>query len=164
MDPKNNTSGLDWNATIEDDSDGYRLLTPGEYNAKITFFERTRYNGGEKLPPCNMAVLTLSIETEDGPLEMKTNLMICRKLEWKLSAFFRAIGRKKHGQRLVMNWDGLVGLPLRVHIANKKVEKDGETRFYNDVDRYIDYDPKNFPSDPEWLQECMSIDELEDVF
>ena len=161
MDYQNKNQEMSWDMSIEDDSEGYRLVTPGEYNGRIVRFERGRFNGSKKMPPCNKAVITIRLDTPAGPVEVTTNLLLHVSLEWKLSSFFRAIGRKKHGERLVMNWEGLVGLPIRVHISNRKYTKDGEDYICNDIDRFVDYDPKNFPSDPAWLQEAMAIDETE---
>ena len=157
---------MDWNMSIEDDSEGYRLLHPGEYNGRIVRVERGRFNGGQKIPPCNKAVVTIRVDTPDGPLDLETTLLLHTSLEWKLSSFFRAVGRKKHGERVVMSWDGLTGLPIRVHIRNRRYVKDGEERICNDIDRFIDYDPHNFPSDPAWLQEAMQAEEepFDEVF
>ncbi len=154
-------AGLDWNASIEDDSDGYALLEPGDYNAVIRFFERAHFDGSERLPPCDMAVLTLAVDTEDGPREVRARLYLCKRMEWRLSEFFRAIGRKKHGQRLRMSWEGLVGLPLRVHIGIRTYPKDGEERRTNAVTKFLDYDPEKMPREPAWLGEAMRGDETE---
>ena len=157
-----NDRGFDWNAAIEDDSEGIKLLETGDYNAVITWFERGRYNGSEKIPACNMAVLTLRVQGPVEPCELTTRLYVCKKMEWKLSEFFRGIGRKKHGERLVMNWDGLVGLPVHVRVVKKEfTAKDGEKRWCNEVIKFYDYDPKYFPSDPAWLQEAMKTEETE---
>ena len=166
MDNQNKNMEMTWDMSIEDDSEGYRLLTPGEYNGRIVRFERGRFKGSKKMPPCNKAVITISVDAPGEPLEITTNLLLHASLEWKLSAFFRAIGRKKHGERLVMNWEGLVGLPIRVHIANRKYTKDGEDYICNDIDRFVDYDPANFPSDPAWLQDAMQAEEetFDEVF
>ena len=100
---------------------------------------------------------------------MTVSLLVHRKLEWKLSQFFRAIGRKKHGEALNMDWSGLVGLPLKVHITIRSyTSRDGEERQCNDVDRFYDFDPDDFPADPEWMKDALAADvqedELDDVF
>ena len=157
----------EWNSTIEDDSEGSSLLETGDYNAVISWIERSRYNGGKKLPPCYMAKITLRVATPDGPYEIDARLYLHKRMEWKLSEFFRAVGRKRHGERLEMSWDGLIGLPVRVRIVKKEFTgDDGEKKLYNEVTKFYDYDPANFPSDPAWLQEAMKAEEepLDEVF
>ena len=61
-----------------------------------------------------------------------------------------------------MNWDGLVGLSLRVRIVKKEfTPEDGEKRLYNEVTKFYDYDPKYFEDEPAWLQEAMKAEEAE---
>ena len=157
---------MDWNTSIEDDGEGRKLLPPGEYNGRIVWVERGRFSGGRKIPPCNKAVVTIRVDTPDGPVELDTQLLLHKSLEWKLSSFFRAVGRKKTGERMVMSWDGLIGLPIRVHIGKRKYGKDGEEHICSDIDRFIDYDPQNFPSDPAWLREAEQAEEepFDEVF
>ena len=158
-----------WTWKLTDDSDGYRLLQPGIYRARIKRFEQSEFKGSAKLSACPRAIITLAVETENGPQEVTVSLLVHRKLEWKLSQFFRAIGRKKHGEALQMDWSGLVGLPLKVHITIRSYKnRDGEDRQCNDVDRFFDYDPDDFPADPEWMKDALAADvqedELDDVF
>ena len=102
----NEAKEFDWNAEIEDDSEGYSLLAEGDYSAKITFFERSRYEGSEKLPPCPVAVLTLAVDTADSPREIKTKLYLCKRMEWKLSEFFRSIAAEDLAlYRPVFRWE-----------------------------------------------------------
>ena len=40
---------LEWDDEIEKD-DAFQLLEPGDYKFTITNFERSRYEGGQKIP------------------------------------------------------------------------------------------------------------------
>ena len=63
-----------WTWNLEDDSDGYQLLQPGVYRAKIRRFEQGEFAGSAKLSACPKAILTLAVETENGPREVVTSL------------------------------------------------------------------------------------------
>ena len=142
---------LDWNDTIESDGQEFVILEEGDYNFTVTGFERGRFPGGAKVPACNKASLTLQVNTDEGVAVVKTDLLLYRSLEWRLSAFFRCIGQKKHGERLVMDWNRVVGSQGRAHFKPRTyTDRDGNERQTNDVDRFYDYDEKYFPVTGEW--------------
>lgn len=142
---------MDWDDAIENDGQEFIILPEGDYNFTVTDFERGRFPGGPKVPACNKATLTLQVKTKDGIAMVRTDLLLYRSLEWRISAFFRCIGQKKHGERLVMNWNKVVGSKGRAHFKPRKYTKDGEERQANDVDRFYDYDEKNFPAEDDWM-------------
>ena len=110
----NNNLAMDWNDAIEDDGQEFILLEEGDYNYVVRDFERGHFPGSAKLPACNKATLTLEVETREGSAFVKTDLILCRTLEFRISSFFRSIGQKKHGERLVMNWNKVVGARHRL--------------------------------------------------
>ena len=133
---------LDWNSTIEDDGNGYVLLDEGDYDFTVTGFERGRHNGSAKIPACNKAIVTLSIDTPNGVAEIKENFILYKTLEWKISAFFRSLGLKKHGERLTMDWDHVLGAAGRAHIIQRDyVGNDGTNRKANNVGYFMDSIP-----------------------
>ncbi len=142
---------MDWDDAIENDGQEFIILPEGDYNFTVTDFERGRFPGGPKVPACNKAALTLQVKTKDGIAMIRTDLLLYRSLEWRISAFFRCIGQKKHGERLVMNWNKVVGSKGRAHFKPRTYTKDGEERQANDVDRFYDYDEKNFPTEDDWM-------------
>lgn len=164
----NNNTALDWDATIENDSEGYVVLPAGEYNAVVESFDRARHNGSAKIPPCNKAVLHLLVDGPDGPVPVKCDLLLYSSLEWKISSFFRAVGLKKHGERLRMDWGAVCGKRLRLHIRPRTfTTAEGEERTVNEVDKFVDYDESFFSSDPDWMKDAIAAadaGELEDLF
>ena len=143
----NNTQdmGMDWNDTIENDGQAFITLEEGDYNFFVTGFERGRFPGSQKLPPCNKATITTLISTEKGDAMVKFDIILCRSLEWRISSFFRCIGQKKQGERLTMNWDKVLGSYGRAHFKpNKYIDKNGNERTVNVVDKFIDYNPDFF--------------------
>ena len=142
---------MDWNDTIENDGQDFVILEEGDYNFTVTGFERGRFPGGPKVPACNKAALTLQVQTDEGVAIIRTDLLLYRSLEWRISAFFRCIGQKKHGERLVMDWNRVVGSRGRAHFKPRTyTDRDGNERQANDVDRFYDWDEKYFPVSSEW--------------
>ena len=101
-----------WEDTIEKDSE-YVLLPDGLYHFTVIGMERTRHtpnpqNPG-KLPACNKAIVSIKIVANEGETELRHNLFLHSSTEGMLSAFFAAIGQKKKGEPLRMNWNTIIG-------------------------------------------------------
>ena len=140
---------LDWNDTIENDGQEFVILPEGDYNFTVTGFERGRFPGGQKIPACNKASLTLQVNTADGVAISHTDLLLYRSMEWKLSAFFRCIGQKKHGERLVMDWNRVIGSTGRARFKPRSYTgNDGKERQANEVDRFYDWEETFFTDAP----------------
>lgn len=136
---------LNWDDEIVKDSD-FVLLPEGDYNFRVTAFERGRHNGSEKLPPCNKAVVTLEIDSPEGlgaaPAKayIKHNLFLHSRCEGLLSNFFTGIGQKKHGEPLKMNWNTVIGSTGRCKVTIRKwTGKDGNEMQSNEVKKF--YEP-----------------------
>lgn len=135
-----------WEDTIEKDGPDYVLLPEGEYDFEVVKFERSRYSPreGAKLPPCNMAVVHIKllapgVDPQNIPI-IKHNLHLHSQTEGLLCAFFTAIGQRKKGERVTMNWNAVVGAKGRCKvIVNKwKGEKDGKEMTNNRIDRFLE--------------------------
>lgn len=132
---------LDWDSEIENDgSGGYVILEEGNYTFTVKEFKKGSYAGGSKVPACGKAELTLEIKTDNGTALVFENLLLCKSLEWKIAAFFRCIGQKKHGEKMRPNWNKVLGAVGKAHIKPEKYTKDGQEKEKNVVDRYIDWD------------------------
>lgn len=130
---------LDWDSEIEKESD-FILLPEGDYDFTVTGFERARHSGSDKLPPCNKAIVSLTVNSPEGTAVIKHNLFLHSKCEGLLSNFFCAIGQKKHGEKLKMNWNAIIGKKGRCKISIRNwTDKEGATRQSNEVKRF--YDP-----------------------
>ncbi len=148
---------LDWNDTIENDGQEFIVLPEGDYNFEVTNFERGRFPGSAKIPACNKATLTLQVKTPEGIATVRTDLLLYRTLEWRISAFFRCIGQKKHGERLAMNWNTVLGARGHAHFKPRTyTDKDGNARQANDVSRFYDWEEKYFPLEEPALAELPS--------
>ncbi|CRS90545.1 hypothetical protein [Streptococcus equi] len=118
-----------WEDEIVKDST-FVILEPGEYWFTVKSIERQRHtpNGQSQsknpLPACNKAVVTLTIIDNQGNEKNIThNLFLHSRTEGMLSAFFGAIGHKKHGEPLKMNWNAAIGqvgvCSIKKNVSNK---------------------------------------------
>jgi len=139
---------LDWTDSIEEDGQEFVLLPEGDYNFEVTNFERSRFPGGPKVPACNKAIITIQVHTDKGVTSIKFDLLLYRSLEWRISSFFRCIGQKKTGEKLVMNWNNVIGSKGRAHIKQRFYNNNaGEQKAINDVERFYDFSLDNFKDD-----------------
>ena len=142
---ENDQNILDWNDSISLDSKEFVVLEDGDYDFTVKEFERGSFPGGAKIPPCNKASLVLQVESTNGSATIHTDLLLHRSLEWKLSEFFRCIGQKKRGERIVMDWSKIVGSKGRARIRKTTyTDRDGNSRNKNEVERFIDADELPF--------------------
>lgn len=139
MDYQNTAHEIGWDDTISVDGEQFITLEEGDYDFTVTGFERGRFPGSAKIPACNKAVLTLTVNTAEGTANVKYDLILWSSLEWKISAFFRAIGQKKNGEAFVPRWNQVVGAKGRARFKPRKYTKDGEERTVNDVASFYDY-------------------------
>ena len=151
---------MDWDDAIENDGQEFVILEEGDYIFTVTGFERGRFPGGPKVPACNKAALTLQVKTDEGIATIRTDLLLYRSLEWRLSAFFRCIGQKKHGERLEMDWSRVIGSRGRAHFKPRTyTDRDGNERQANDVDRFYDWEEKYFPAEEAKLTDLSGDDD-----
>ena len=141
---------MGWDDEIVNDGEGFRLLPKGEYDFTVDSFERKRYDG-EKMKACPMAELSITIHDKDGDITITENLFLNRKMEWKLCQFFTAIGARKHGEPLRMNWNIVKGAKGRckVIIDTYISKKDGKERENNKISEFLDPSEYAAPVQPQ---------------
>lgn len=133
----NNDFELDWNGTIEKDNE-FILLPEGDYDFFVESFTRERFNGSQKMPPCNKAVLKLAVHAPDGKkVVVQHSLLLHSRCEWSLSEFFAGIGQKKKGEKLQMNWSIVPGSTGTCKIGVKTYNGNQ----YNEVKKFYPKDP-----------------------
>lgn len=136
---------LGWDDEIEKDSGDFILLPEGDYDFIVESFERGRYNGGEKLPPCNMAILNIKIEVPEGTAIIQNRLYLHTKTEGLISAFFTSIGQKKKGEKIKMNWQAVPGARGRCKVGIREWYNDsGEKKQSNDIKKFYAKEEKQF--------------------
>ena len=130
---------LGWDDPIEKESE-FTLLPPGEYDFTVTRFERARHipKPGAKLPACNKANLTLTVNTPGGPVNIFHTLFMHSSMEGALTAFFTGIGQRKKGERLQPRWHEVVGAEGRAEIEINQYQSGGQDRENNRVKKFIE--------------------------
>lgn len=128
-----------WDAYIEQESE-FVVLPEGDYEFRVTKFERAWFEGSAKVAPCNKAELELKFTADGiGSTTVKENLLLSKTTEWKLCEFFRCIGQKVHGTGVKMNWDAVLGAIGKAHLyVDEWQGNDGNTKKNNKVKYYID--------------------------
>lgn len=132
-----------WDEEIINEGGDFVLLPEGDYDFTVVKVERARHSGSAKVPPCNMAKVTFAIWGAEDKVEVTENFFLCNKFEWKLSSLFLAIGLKKHGEPLKMNWTAVTGAKGRCHIyIDKYTRNDGSEGQSNKIKKLYAYDEK----------------------
>lgn len=130
---------LDWDSEIEREAPEYILLAEGEYDFEVVAFERARYAGGDKLPPCNQAKIKIQIVVPEGIATINHNFFLHSRCEGILSAFFNCIGQKKHGEKMKMDWGKVLGSKGRAKVGIRGYkDKDGNDKQSNEVKRFLE--------------------------
>lgn len=134
----NDLTTFDWDDEIENDGQEFVTLEDGDYDFTVSAFERGQYSGSEKIPACNMAIVTIKIDQDGRSAFIRNNFYLVSSCEWKISEFFRSIGMKKHGEKLRMKWGEIVGCTGRCHV-NKEPGRNQDV-FFNNVTKFHDPD------------------------
>lgn len=128
---------LGWDDEIEKDGSEYEVLPEGDYDFEVVAFERARHPGSAKLPVCNKAVVSLEIRSDTGAGFIKHNIFLHSKTEGLISAFFTAIGQKKKGEKLKMNWGAVIGSTGRCKVGIHTWDKDdGSKGTSNEIKKF----------------------------
>jgi len=132
---------LGWDDQIENDGPDFEILPEGDYDFEVVGFERGRHTGSDKLPACNKAIVSIRISGTAGISTIKHQLFLHAKTEGLLCAFFTGIGQRKHGERLTMNWNKVVGSKGRckVYIDKWISNTTGKELTSNKISKF--YDP-----------------------
>ena len=142
---------MGWDDVISNDGNEFDVVPEGDYYFTVTNFTRARHPGSEKMPTCNKAVLTLALTSAWEPTaekpsvqgETTVNLFLNRKNEWKLCQFFTAIGQRKHGEEIRMNWNAVLNASGTCAVTQREWTTNGQKYTGNDVKRF--YDPEKSP-------------------
>lgn len=136
---------LEWDAEISKEGREFIILPEGVYDFKVQKYERSRYNGSAKIPPCNQVTVYLEIQSTAGIAVVRENLYLHTVAEWKLCEFFNSIGQKKKGEAVRMNWQIVSGATGRAEIEiDKYNDKNGKERTKNKVKKFLPKEQQNF--------------------
>lgn len=153
---------LDWDGEVSNEG-GFVLLPEGDYPYTITKFERARYNGGSKVPPCRMAQLTVAVHGAQGDASISCRLFLLSKYQWKIYDLFVSLGlASPEDETVPMQWDRVQGGTGICHVAQREYTKQsgahaGETGTVNEITKFL---PPPAPkaadhAQPAWQQSGM---------
>lgn len=130
---------LSWDSTISKEAEDFPVLPAGTYAFEVISMERGRFAGSEKMHACPSAQLTIKVTAPDGTTgRVLDTLYLSSKAEWRLSQFFTALGHKKKGEPLAMNWNKVVGATGQLELTvNEYTKKDGTKGTNNRVGKYL---------------------------
>lgn len=90
-------------------------------------------------------MLTLSVSGPEASGEVQTSLFLHSKFEWKLCQFFTAIGQRRPGEAMRMNWGAVPGSSGMCRVGVRKwTGNDGKEREGNEINEF--YDPEAAPA------------------
>ncbi len=132
---------MGWDDTINREEQEYILIPEGDYPCQIVNLEKTRHEPrpGGKIPACNKAILTVRVAdpATGAPVDLNYNLYLHTSQEWKLCEFFMAIGQKRKGEPLRMNWGLVVGSTATCHVSQSEGRRRDNTTFpRNEITRF----------------------------
>jgi hypothetical protein len=129
---------LEWDDEIVNDFQEYTILPEGEYPFEVSSIERGRHSGSDNLPACYKAIVHLKVTGATGTVPLKHNLFLHSKTEGLICAFFVAIGLRKPGERLRMDWNATVGRWGRAELeVHEYTGNDGREYKINRVKKFI---------------------------
>lgn len=143
----NETRVVGWDDEIQDDGqysgEESVVLPEGNYDFEVIKTEQAWFDGGKKIPACNMAKVFLRVDGGAlGKALCVENIYLLENLEWKASSFLRSIGLKKHGEntswRKLLHCDGETGR-CSVYI-DEYTGNDGQKKKSNKIKRFFDKD------------------------
>lgn len=138
-------TALGWDSEIKNDGGDYKLLPEGVYPFTVRSYEKAYNNGTSKIPACPMAKVTLRVGGGTEASDVTNSLFLDDSQEWKLCQFFLALGMRKHGEAMRIDFDGAIGKSGWVEIEHYTYTDKGEEKTINSVARYLD--PADAPAD-----------------
>lgn len=148
---------LSWDDEIRNDGPDYVLLPEGDYTFEVTKLERARFQGSAKLPPCAMAILSISVDGGNkGTAFVTHRLYLHTRTEGLLCAFFESIGQRKHGEPLRPRWNEVAGSHGKCRLGvHEYTKKDGTPGRSNEIQRFLPPDEPAAtaaPAQGSWVQ------------
>lgn len=141
-----NDGAMGWDDEITAEAKEYTLLPVGTYQFIIKDnFVRSKTSGNGKLPVCNKADITLTINYEGKEVKVTTSLILHKSLEWKISQFFECIGMKQKGVPFRPDWNGIIGKTGTVKISHREYND----AIYNNVKEFVINDNVPAPTQPQ---------------
>jgi hypothetical protein len=127
---------LGWDSPVEHDGESYAILPEG---TRGTFTVLALEKKTSQKLDCPMALLKLQFSSDAGKTVLLENLVLHSTCEWKICEFFRAIGQRKHGEKLKPNWNKVIGATGKCELTVETYKnKNGEEKKKNGISSFLD--------------------------
>lgn len=125
---------LSWDAVINTDAPEYVLLPEGDYDFAVEKYERNRFNGSDKIPPCNQLTVFLLVANENGEMSsIRHNFFMLKSKEGFIGSFLTSLGLKKENEAIKLDLDKLVGASGRAHVTVRTYND----KQYNNISKFL---------------------------
>ena len=121
---------LGWDDEITCRTDTFIELPPGDYDFTIDRYERSYFNGSEKVRASTMVIVYFNVRTPDGQeTQIRDSYILLKSFEKKISQLFAGVGLMKEGETKKMNWPAIPGLSGRAEISLDPDRKDPSKKY-----------------------------------
>jgi hypothetical protein len=128
---------IGWDEEFVAEEKSFEPLPAGDYNFTITSFERKRFNGSAKLPPCGQIVMDINLTDGVNTGSVKHSLFLVNIMEWKITEVMLATGIFHEGDHITANMiEKAVGCTGRCKVSITTSEKNGKQYKNNQIDRF----------------------------
>jgi hypothetical protein len=134
-----------WDERIEGkgaDDGSFTIFPDGIYPFTVIDFERSRYEGSEKLPACNMAIVKMQFEggPQLGKTTVQHRIFLHTKTKGLIAQFFRGLNLRKHDDDIALgDFSRIKGCRGFARLGKRTF--DGKE--YQDIKRFIE--PEEWP-------------------
>lgn len=139
----NNTENefLSWDSGFIAEESEFVVLDPGVCKFTVKNFERKIYDGkSEKIPNGTpYAEIEMEFVGTKGKTTVKERLYLLKRMQWKLTEFFAAIGQNPTiGQAFMPNWNAVIGSFGYAELEiNRYKDNSGNDRSNNQIKKFL---------------------------
>lgn len=139
----NNTENefLSWDSGFIAEESEFVVLDPGVCKFTVKGFERKIYDGkSEKIPNGTpYAEIEMEFVGAKGKTTVKERLYLLKRVQWKLTEFFAAIGQNPTiGQAFMPNWNAVIGSFGYAELEiNRYKDNSGNDRSNNQIKKFL---------------------------
>ncbi len=149
MNPEENEF-LTWDSGFTAEESEFVVLDPGVCKFTVKNFERKIYDGkSDKIPNGTpYAEIEMEFVGTKGKTSVKERLYLLKRMQWKLTEFFTAIGQNPViGQTFMPNWNAVIGSFGYAELeVNHYQDNNGNDRSNNRVKKFLKPDAPEIAS------------------
>ncbi|MCR1896743.1 hypothetical protein NSA02_07960 [Ligilactobacillus murinus] len=141
---------LTWDSGFTAEESEFVVLDPGVCKFTVKNFERKIYDGkSDKIPNGTpYAEIEMEFVGTKGKTSVKERLYLLKRMQWKLTEFFTAIGQNPViGQTFMPNWNAVIGSFGYAELeVNHYQDNNGNDRSNNRVKKFLKPDAPEIAS------------------